>query len=145
MVELALLGEEGLFASTHELTLGRAAYTVETVEHFLLTRPDWDLHLVLGADSFAELRSWRRWRDLLRLVRVVVLARPGWDSDHLLARVPEEQAAAVRAGRVVFVANRLWDLSSSRIREGLARGDSPTAEACPESVLHYVSKYALYR
>ena len=34
MVEMALLDEEGLFASTHELTLDRPAYTVETLEHF---------------------------------------------------------------------------------------------------------------
>ena len=44
MVELALLGEEGLYVSAHELTPERPAYTVETLEHFRRQMPEAELH-----------------------------------------------------------------------------------------------------
>ena len=87
MVELALLGEEGLFASPYELTLDRPAYTVETLEHFRQQEPAADLHLLIGSDSFADLNHWVRWREIPGLARLVVLARPGWSlDDERLAR-----------------------------------------------------------
>ena len=55
MVELALLGEEGLYASAHELTLDRPAYTIETLEHFRRQMPAAELYLLIGGDSFADL------------------------------------------------------------------------------------------
>src|SRR4030095_712768 len=51
MVELALLAEEGLYASAHELTLDRPAFTIETLEHFRGGLPGSALFLLLGGDS----------------------------------------------------------------------------------------------
>ena len=71
MVELALLDEEGLYVSSHELTLDRPAYTIETLEHFRRQMPDAELHLLIGGDSFADLHHWVRFREIPR-------RRPGW-------------------------------------------------------------------
>jgi nicotinate-nucleotide adenylyltransferase len=147
MVELALLREEGLEASPHELTLGRPSYTVETVEHFRGALPGAELFLLLGADSFLDLPLWRRWRRLPELARLVVLARPGWDLA-AAARAPAETAelaALAAGGRVTVLDAAPVDLSSSRIRAALAAGEEPPAGALAPLVLEYVRKYQLYR
>lgn len=145
MVELALLREEGLYASTHELTPGRRAYTVETLEHFRRRYPDADLHLLMGSDSFAELAAWRRWRRLPELAQLVVLERPGSESASVRAAAPREVLELLADGRARLLAGEPVDLSSTELRARLGRGESPPPGVVPELVLDYIDKYALYR
>jgi nicotinate-nucleotide adenylyltransferase len=142
MVEMALLDEEGLYASTFELTLGRPAYTIETLEHFRRTLPDAELHLLIGGDSYAELDHWVRWREIVDAARLVVLTRPGWTLEE--PALSPDLAALARSGRVNFLGQPPVDISSTRLRELFARGEVPPAGTMPESVVRYVQKYDLY-
>jgi nicotinate-nucleotide adenylyltransferase len=143
MVELALLGEEGLYASPHELTPGRPAYTIETLEHFRREMPEAELFLLIGGDSFADLHLWVRFREIPGAARVVVLARPGWD----FATVPldAEVAEMARTDRVILLWQTPVDVSSTRLRELLAAGLPLPSGAVPELVVRYLQKYDLYR
>jgi nicotinate-nucleotide adenylyltransferase len=142
MVEMALLAEEGLFASPYELTLDRPAYTVETLEHFRAAEPETDLHLIIGGDSYADLCLWVRWREIPALARLVVLARPGWGLEES-ALSPELKELA-HSDRVVFLRQPPVDVSATRLREMFARGEQPPAGQVHESVVRYVQKYTLY-
>lgn len=143
MVEMALLGEEGLYASTFELTLGRPAYTIETLEHFQEAMPGVDLHLLVGGDSYADLDHWVRWREIVEAARLVVLTRPGWTLEE--ASLSPGLADLTHSGRVVFLGQPPVDVSSTRLREMFARGEQPPPGTVPESVVRYVQKYGLYR
>lgn len=153
MVELAVLDEEGLLTSAHELTPGVTAYTVDTLEHFRDQRPEDELHLVLGSDSLARIHTWRRWRDLFRLARIAVLARPGWALEEVRGELPEEVVARLEpAGAPLrdglpepVVVGHTLEVSATRIREALARGERPGADQLHPRVLDYVDKYGLYR
>jgi nicotinate-nucleotide adenylyltransferase len=142
MVEMALLDEEGLYASAHELMPGRPAYTVETLEHFRSTLPEAELHLLIGGDSFAELHAWVRWREIPELARVVVLARPGWSLDE--AALHPELAALAQNGNVTVLRHAPVDLSSTRLRALLAAGEPPPPDALAPLVVRYLHKYRLY-
>lgn len=143
MVEMALLEEEGLYASTFELTLERPAYTIETLEHFRETMPGVDLHLLIGGDSYADLDHWVRWREIADAARLVVLTRPGWILEE--AFLSPDLADLAKSGRVVFLGQPPVDVSSTRLREMFSRGEQPPAGSVPESVVRYVHKYDLYR
>jgi nicotinate-nucleotide adenylyltransferase len=145
MVELALLGEEGLFASPLELTPGEPAYAIDSVEAFRREEPSAALHLLIGSDSFVELPTWRRWRDLIAQARLVVLVRPGWEPDAIRPKLVPELARLADDGGVDLVAERPLALSSSALRSTFARGEEPPAGALPPLVLDYLRKYALYR
>ncbi len=82
---------------------------------------------LMGADNLAQFHRWERWRDILAMVPVGVLARPGAGEERLShaarafagARVPE--GAASRLGRLpppvwCFVNLPLSDVSSSALR-----------------------------
>jgi nicotinate-nucleotide adenylyltransferase len=143
MVELALLSEEGLYASAHELTLDRPAFTVETLEHFRGEMPEAELSLLIGADSLADLHHWVRWREIAASARLVVLARPGWDLD--AASLDPEVAELAGTDRVLLLRQPPVDVSSTRLRELLAAGLPLPAGAVPELVVRYLHKYSLYR
>jgi nicotinate-nucleotide adenylyltransferase len=143
MVELALLEEDGMFASTHELGEG-PAYTVETLEHFGAELPGVELHLILGSDSLTQLPSWRRWRELPRLARLVVLTRPGSEAALRPESLPAELRAAFDDGRIVAVEHPPVAVSATELRAILARGDEPPAGSLHPLVLDYARKYRLY-
>ena len=145
MVELALLGEEGLFASPVEWTPGRTAYTVETVERLAAEHPSWRLVLLIGADSFGDLPTWRRWTDLVAQVEIAVAVRPGWDLQSLRSAAPDELRTAVDVGRDHFLANSPVGLSSTELRSALERGEPLPPGSLPPRVLDYACKYNLYR
>jgi nicotinate-nucleotide adenylyltransferase len=142
MVELALLDAEGLYADDLEITAAKPSYTVETLERFRGERPEVDLHLVIGADSFVQLDRWHRWREIPDLARLVVLARPGWKV--VPDRLPERLAAGLASGEIVVVRDRTVDLSSTEIRARLASGGAPEADWLPPLVVDYIRKYRFY-
>lgn len=150
MVELALLAEERLYASAHELTPGEPRYSIDTLEHFRRERPGDELFLIVGSDSFAQLATWRRWREIPEAAALIVLPRPGWDEapfwdeSRVRAEAPAEVLSLLDRGRATYLAGPSVDLSSTAIRELLARGEEPPPGALAPLVLDFIRKYALY-
>jgi nicotinate-nucleotide adenylyltransferase len=85
--------------------------------------------LLLGADQYAQLETWHRWREVLGLATLAVFARPGW-------QVPD--------GRARHVPFAPMDISASDIRARLAR-DADVSALMPAAVLEYIRRHGLYR
>ena len=148
MVELALLDEPQLLASPLELDAERPAYTIDTLERLRAEPLDGaasELVLLLGADSLAELHTWRRWPEILATTELGVLARPGWSWAAIEAGAPPELAAGIHRARITRVESVSHPASASEIRRRL-RAREPIPEGwLHERVLKFLSKYDLYR
>jgi nicotinate-nucleotide adenylyltransferase len=112
-----------------EVTGDRKSYSVDTVERVraLGEQP----YFIIGADAFAEIISWHRWQDLVRLTEFIVVTRPG----HQYATPP-----GARVHRLETVA---LPVSSSEIRRKLAAGEIPAE--LPPAVVRYISERGLYQ
>ncbi len=89
MIDLAIGEDPALRCCTAELQRAGPSYTIDTVRQSLTRLPaGGQLFFIAGVDAFLEIDTWRAFRDLLRLVAVIVIARPG--SSGLL---PDLQAA----------------------------------------------------
>ena len=130
MAELACAGEPRFEVSRLEQDTPRS-YSITTIEKVRAgMEPGGELFFIIGADAFAEIRTWLRWRDVAGAVTFLVVSRPG----HVYEAPPE-----VRLERLDSVDLRI---SSSGIRAGLARGERP--EGVPEPVLEYIYEHGLY-
>jgi nicotinate-nucleotide adenylyltransferase len=130
MVELACLGEPRFEASRLEEGTARS-YSIHTIEKVRQeVAPADELFFIIGADAFAEIRTWRRWEDVARAVCFIVVSRPG----HLYDLPP-----GARLERLDSVE---LPVSSSEIRRALAGGESPVA--VPPRVLAYILEHRLY-
>jgi nicotinate-nucleotide adenylyltransferase len=130
MAELACAGEPRFEVSRLEENTPRS-YSVDTIEKVRAgMAPGDDLFFLIGADAFAEIRTWRRWEDVAHGVVFLVVSRPGHIYD-----VPE----GVRIERLDTLS---LPISSSEIRAELAAGMSPAA--MPEPVLDYIFEQGLY-
>ncbi len=129
MLELACAGQAGFAASRIEEGRGRS-YSILTIERLRADHPQDRFYFLIGADAFAEIETWHRWREVLGSVDFIVASRPG----HVYA-IPE----GARVHRLETVA---LGVSSTEIREQLARGESPAG--VPETVLAYIRENHLY-
>ena len=131
MAELACAGEPRFEVSRLEEGTARS-YSIDTIEKARAQlSPDDELFFLIGADAFAEIRTWRRWREVAAAVRFVVVSRPGHAYD-----VPAE-------ARVERLDDMDLAVSSSAVREALAEGRRPMD--VPERVFEYIIAKQLYR
>ncbi|MCG8457989.1 MAG: nicotinate-nucleotide adenylyltransferase [Holophagales bacterium] len=145
MVELALLAEPRLEVSPYEVEKQGPAYTVETLEHFARERPEAELFLLIGADSFATLPTWYRFEELAERADLVVMTRPGTTCLEDAEAWHPSLRRARAAGRIHLVENRSVAASSTELRRLLAAGADPPVGWMQAAVLDYVHKYRLYR
>ncbi len=141
MAELAWLDEPTVEISDFEMTPGRTAWTIDSIEHFGGLHPEAELLLLVGADSYLDLPRWRRWEEILERVELGVLSRPGFADDERHEQLPDTMRAARAAGRVHIVQNRPLDISSTELRRRLAAGDDIPPGWLPPLVLKYLRKY----
>lgn len=130
MAELACAGEPAFEVSRLEEGTERS-YSIDTIEKVrAVLEPADELFFIIGADAFAEIQTWHRWEDVARAVRFLVASRPG----HRYAAPPP-----LRTERLDGI-----DLavSSSAIRDALAKGEHPTEIAA--CVFEYIRKNKLY-
>lgn len=131
MVEAAIAGEEHL-AVTRIEEAHDTSYTVLLLRA-CRERTSADLYFIMGADSLAELASWRDPEEVMRLATLVVFPR-----GRGVVRAP----AAREASLVVFEAPVI-DVSSTAIRSRLERGETG-ADGLAPAVERYLAQHRLY-
>ncbi|MBP5349643.1 MAG: nicotinate-nicotinamide nucleotide adenylyltransferase, partial [Clostridia bacterium] len=117
------------------------SFTYETLT--ALSAPDRELYLMMGTDMFLTLDTWRRPDEILRLATVVVASR---SFDPVTAEAiakKREELLSVYKGNIVFLKNRIYDVSSTFLREKIAAGES-VSDRLDDDVLKYIEKEKLY-
>ncbi len=107
------------------------SYSIDTIGRLRVTlQPADELFFLIGADAFAELRTWHRWRDVVESVRFIVAARPGYVYD-----APDE-------AKVERLEEKKSATSSSSIRKAI-EANNVELDA-PPGVIEYIRVHRLY-
>ena len=72
----AVMQDPGVVVSDLEVRLGTRA-TVDTLRRLRAIYPGVRFVWIMGADNLVQFHRWSRWRDILAMVPVAVMARPG--------------------------------------------------------------------
>ena len=130
MLKLALAGEPRYRIDIRELAPGATGYTADTLQSLRAEiGSTQSLYLLLGADQYAALATWRRPEEVKKLARIAVFSRPGF------------KAAGKDAETVPM---RPLAISASEIRARVARGER-LAGLVPPAVAAYIAQHGLYR
>ncbi len=136
LLRAALEGQGRLVLDTRELRREGPSWTVDTLLDLRAEAgPARPLVLLLGADAFAGLPSWHRWRELFELAHLGILSRPG----HAPGALPTEVRTKVAsrrcsdpaqlhespAGRVLAIPVTPLEISATHVRALLAAGREP--------------------
>jgi nicotinate-nucleotide adenylyltransferase len=164
MVALALRDEKKFIPSNIELLSARSKnYSIDTITKIRRRlRPSDELFFIMGADQFAEFRTWRSSDLLLTSVSLIVISRPGFSLDTLLRQCDDKIRSAFHLfpGRrrrdrkamhhvfakppaVYLLSGLKIDISSTAIRARIKAG-KPVRRWMDAAVLDYIRKNGLY-
>ena len=145
MVELAIAGNDRFAVDRREIERDGPSYTIDTLEDLSASRVaagvSADLTLVLSAEAFLGLMTWREPRRVMELARVVVAPRDGYPDagpDFLGEHLPD------LADRATFLDGPRLRLSASELRARAAAGRS-LRYLVPDAVAAYIGDHALYQ
>jgi nicotinate-nucleotide adenylyltransferase len=163
MLALATQNEPQMRVSTLELEAPERPYTVETLARMKEKYGrEARLFFVMGADSWADIRTWREWERVLTLTNHIVMARPGYGQDaaHVTPQIRERVVdlrgaddsaikGAVEGAETekIYVTDAVqMDVSATKVRQLVSAGrDDEWPALIPRPVAGFIGKYRLYR
>jgi len=142
MTRLAITDDPGLDLSLVEMERPGPSYTVDSLAQLRTHLGDGvGLVLVMAADSFSEIETWREPDRLLELAEWAVGPRHG-------SPMPERDSLrerfGTRASRIHLLGGPSLDVSSSEIRARVAAG-RPIRYLVPRAVEELITARGLYR
>jgi nicotinate-nucleotide adenylyltransferase len=151
MLELAIAGDPHLALNLCELEREGPSYSIDTVRVVQAREPDAVLTLILGADAFAEIGTWKEYETIFTLCDFCVISRPGTHERELPIAVenafcyePSRGVYVHRSGRALrFLPVTALMISASDIRRRCAEGRS-IRYLVPDAVADYVATHGLY-
>ena len=131
MVRLAIAGEARLYASDIEFFLPRPSYTIQTLRYLQAHYPTYEWRILIGADAFATIPTWKEGNTLLSEYTFWIYPRQGSTPAYL----PERSVFFSQAPRI--------DLSATQIRNYLKNRQS-IRFLVPSEVENYIYEHGLY-
>ncbi|HVG31499.1 MAG TPA: nicotinate-nucleotide adenylyltransferase [Pyrinomonadaceae bacterium] len=162
MLALATQSEERLRISSIELDAPERPYTIDTLARLQeQLGPQARLFFMMGADSWADITTWREWERLLLACDHIVITRPGYEFDagHVTETVRERlvdlrgastetvaRQLSESAGMKIYLTDAvLMDVSATEIRRAAREGRAAKVrELVPPPVADFIRKYGLY-
>ena len=135
MAVIATATDPRFTVSRSDVDRGGPTYTVDTLTDL---QADFGtaarLHFITGADALAQILSWRKPAEILRMAQLIGVTRPGHEM--LLAGLPPDSVSVVPVPALA--------ISSTEIRQRVREG-RPIDYLVPPGVASYVGKHGLYR
>jgi len=131
MTQLATKDNPHFTVLDWELQRGGVSYTIDTVNEIRAKLSPTEIYLIMGWDQALIFDQWKAYDKLLELCKLIVFTRPGYEGT-LPAILKDSQTLPLHI-----------DVSSSMIRDMLARGES-IRYLVPNAVISYIYKHKLY-
>lgn len=166
MLVIATRDEAQNKVSTVELEVPAKPYTVETLSKLKKELTDTKIFFVMGADSWAEIDTWREWETVLTLTNVIVVARPDYEinfshvSEKIKKRIVDlrgnhksreiedktiDDSILTNQNSRIYITDAVnLDVSSTDIRRKIQDNNCQWRELVPEEVAKYIEKYDIY-
>jgi nicotinate-nucleotide adenylyltransferase len=140
MTQLAIDGDPRFELSYADVGGDGPSFTVDLLERLRALGGETELAFVCGMDVLHELHRWREPLRMLKLARLIAIARPGVEQptpESVDARVPGASA------RITIVQTPGVALSSTELRERAAEGRS-LRYLVTDAVAAYIAAHRLY-
>ena len=141
MLELGIGQSSLLKLDTREAMRDGPSYTIDTLSALSEEMPNTRLIFVMGLDAFAQFDSWKDWRGIMRLAKLVVLNRPEAKHSDFSRQLLAEHT---ESGGIDICNVTQLAISASDIRYRAQTGQS-LQFLMPERVREYIERHNLYR
>lgn len=123
-----------------ELKREGKSYTADTLKAIREIYPQAQIYLIVGADMFLSLETWRNPQEIFSLAKI--LSAPRQDSDY--EPMKRHQKLLEELGAESYVLEKsIFTVSSTEIREKIKAGED-VSNLIPEKIYSYIKEKGLY-
>ncbi|MGI8786875.1 MAG: nicotinate-nucleotide adenylyltransferase [Pyrinomonadaceae bacterium] len=167
MLCLATASESKTKVSTVELDAPEKPFTYETQTKLKNEFANAEIFFVLGADSWAEIDTWREWEKVLTLTNIIVVTRPDYEigfahiteeienkivdlrdsQPSAVSRQPQKNGERLTANgeQKIYITDAVnMDVSATEIRRKIRACENDWRKLVLPEVANYIEKYELY-
>lgn len=105
LIDLSIEGEKKLKTSNVEFKLPKPSYTIDTLTYLSEKYPHHQFSIIMGSDSFSNIKRWKNYEVLLKNYHIYIYERPGFK----VSGNPDSNITILQAP--------LLEISSTHIRE----------------------------
>jgi nicotinate-nucleotide adenylyltransferase len=155
MLNLAIKEYPQFKIDTREIDRSSPSYMVETLSSFREEYKRSSITLIIGYDAFLSLPKWYEWDKLLSLANLLVINRNQYAKSQLPLQLEQllqkheqddrKKITDITSGIIQFYNAGDYDISSTEIRQEIAKSSNQAAMAIPAEVYDYIKKQELYR
>ncbi len=87
--------------------------TIHTINYFIDKKNHKNLYLIIGSDSLLKFHKWKSWKKIVKLTKLVVFSRKGYDKDGKNSKVVKY----LNKKNIIFINNKFFNISSSKIKK----------------------------
>ena len=143
MLQLAVQQTPGIEIDQREVQNTGTSYSIDTLASVAADHPGSHLTLVIGMDQFSVFDTWHRWQEILQNCRLAVMERPGETLSDTGRSILQRTNKPGNADIIHVIAVTQMEISSSRIRDDLAR-HKDIRFLVPSAVRDYIQIHKLY-
>ena len=94
----------------------KSSRSINLVNYFIKKKIN-NIYFIIGSDILLELHKWKSWKKLVKLTKLIVFSRKGYDKKSMNSTVVKY----LKKKNIIFVKNKPIDVSSSLIRKKLLK------------------------
>lgn len=137
MLKLATQDENRVSISNYEQSKKRV-YTIETLCHFKKIFKKDEIYLIIGADNFLQIESWKDYEQIIENFKIIIAKRREQDIKTQIKKLANFNL------KYEIAPMEELDVSSTQIRNALKNNLSINSFILNENVLEYIKKHKIY-
>lgn len=141
MCKIAAAGNPNIQVSDIEILRQGKSYTVDTLKELKNIYKDAEIFLLMGADMFLSLETWKNYKEILNLATICTVPRNDSDFKMLLAY---DKTLKKSGGKCIIIDKPVVQVSSTQVRNAVSENKS-IEKLVPKGVWEYISENCLYR
>ena len=93
----------------------KSSRSIEVIKYILKKYKTKDIYFIVGSDILLELHKWKSWKKIVKLTKLIVFSRKGYDRN----RVNSVVAKYLKNKKIKYIKNKRINISSSSLRRKL--------------------------
>ena len=90
----------------------RSSRSIDVVKYILKKKKPKNLYFLIGSDILSELHKWKSWKKIVKLTKLVVFSRKGYDKEIKGSTVVKY----LKKKNIIFIKNKPIQISSTFLR-----------------------------
>jgi nicotinate-nucleotide adenylyltransferase len=95
----------------------KSSRSIDLVNYFIKKKKINNIYFIIGSDILIELHKWKSWKKLIKLTKLIVFSRKGYDKKGKNSIVVKY----LKNKNITFIKNKPFVISSSLIRKKLVK------------------------